>query len=72
MTRLRRGGDRVRLDARRLDGVRDHGDPGWPAFDAERRLVQCFDTRPAVTAYPRSGSRRLWQDHTFPALPLIG
>ena len=29
-----------------------HGDPGWPAYDTERRLVQLFDTEPAVTAYP--------------------
>ncbi|MFI1396083.1 carboxylesterase/lipase family protein [Streptomyces sp. NPDC020681] len=47
-----------------------HGDPGWPAYDAEQRLVQLFDTRPSVTAYPEEASRLLWQDHTFPALPL--
>ncbi|AVZ77285.1 carboxylesterase [Streptomyces lunaelactis] len=47
-----------------------HGDPGWPAYDTEQRLVQLFDTRPAVTAYPEDTSRLLWQDHTFPALPL--
>ncbi|HEV7626960.1 MAG TPA: carboxylesterase family protein, partial [Streptomyces sp.] len=29
-----------------------HGSPGWPAYDAERRLVQLFDTPTAVTAYP--------------------
>jgi para-nitrobenzyl esterase len=46
------------------------GDPGWPAYDAEQRLVQLFDTRPAVTAYPEEASRLLWQQHTFPALPL--
>jgi para-nitrobenzyl esterase len=48
------------------------GDPGWPAFDAEERLAQLLDTQPAVTAYPEEASRLLWQDHTFPALPLIG
>ncbi|MEU3350721.1 carboxylesterase family protein [Streptomyces sp. NPDC037389] len=48
-----------------------HGDPGWPAYDAERRLTRIFDTRPAVIAYPEETSRLLWQDHTFPALPLI-
>ncbi len=48
-----------------------HGDPGWPAYDADQRLVQLFDTRPAVTAYPEEPSRLIWQDHTFPALPLI-
>lgn len=48
-----------------------HGDPGWPAYDAEQRLVQVFDTRPAVTAYPEETSRLLWQDHAFPVVPLI-
>ncbi|MFC8124177.1 carboxylesterase/lipase family protein [Streptomyces sp. NPDC057302] len=48
------------------------GDPGWPAYDTGQRLVRLFDTRPAVTAYPEETSRRIWQDHTFPVLPLIG
>ncbi|HEY9367827.1 carboxylesterase/lipase family protein [Streptomyces sp.] len=48
------------------------GDPGWPAYDPEQRLAQLFGTRPAVTAYPEETSRELWQNHTFPALPLIG
>ncbi|RSM68226.1 carboxylesterase [Actinoplanes sp. ATCC 53533] len=47
-----------------------HGDPGWPAYDTEQRLVQLFDTRPVVTAYPEEPSRVIWQSHTFPALPL--
>ncbi len=47
------------------------GDPGWPAYDVERRLTQIFDSRPAVTAYPEDASRLLWQQHTFAALPLI-
>ena len=47
------------------------GDPGWPAYDAEQRLVQILDTPPAVTAYPEEASRLLWEQHTFPALPLI-
>ncbi|WP_414166687.1 carboxylesterase/lipase family protein [Streptoverticillium reticulum] len=49
-----------------------HGDPGWPAYDAERRLTQVFDASSAVTAYPEEASRLLWQDHPFPVLPLIG
>ncbi|HET6859541.1 MAG TPA: carboxylesterase family protein [Streptomyces sp.] len=49
-----------------------HGDPGWPAFDQEQRLVQLFDARPTVTAYPEEISRRIWRDHTFPVVPLIG
>ncbi|MET7852822.1 carboxylesterase family protein [Streptomyces avermitilis] len=48
-----------------------HGDPGWPAYDTDQRLVQRFDTRPVVTAYPEESSRLIWQSHTFPALPLI-
>jgi len=46
------------------------GDPGWPAYDTGRRLVQIFDTAPAVAAYPEETSRRLWLNHTFAALPL--
>ena len=47
------------------------GDPGWPAYDTGQRLVQLMDSRPAVTDYPEEASRLLWQQHTFPALPLI-
>ncbi len=47
------------------------GDPGWPAYDTGRRLVQLFGTRPGVTASPEDASRLIWQDHTFGALPLI-
>ncbi|MGF1431960.1 carboxylesterase/lipase family protein [Kitasatospora sp. LaBMicrA B282] len=48
-----------------------HGDPGWPGYDREERLVQLFDETPTVTAYPEETSRRIWQDHGFPAAPLI-
>jgi para-nitrobenzyl esterase len=47
------------------------GEPGWPAYDAEQRLVQLLDTQPVVTGYPEEASRLIWQQHTFPALPLI-
>jgi para-nitrobenzyl esterase len=46
------------------------GDPGWPAYDPERRLVQTFDDESAFTAYPEEASRRIWQHHVFRALPL--
>ncbi|MCX5285397.1 carboxylesterase/lipase family protein [Streptomyces sp. NBC_00198] len=49
-----------------------HGDPGWPAYDAHQRLVQRLDTESAVLAYPEESSRRIWRDHTFPPLPLVG
>ena len=48
------------------------GDPGWPAYDKEHRLVQVFDERPAVRPYPEEASRLLWQDYAFPSLPLDG
>jgi para-nitrobenzyl esterase len=47
------------------------GDPGWPVYDSRQRLTQVFDTTPSVTAYPEETSRRLWQNHTFEALPLL-
>jgi para-nitrobenzyl esterase len=49
-----------------------HGDPGWPAYETGQRLVQRFDTEPEVTADPEGASRLIWQDYTFPVLPLIG
>jgi para-nitrobenzyl esterase len=49
-----------------------HGDPGWPPYDADHRLARLFDTPTTVAAYPEEASRLLWQDHTFPALPLLG
>jgi para-nitrobenzyl esterase len=48
-----------------------HGDPGWPAYDTDRRLVRRFGARPEVTPDPEQASRLIWQDHTFPALPLL-
>jgi para-nitrobenzyl esterase len=52
-------------------GFAAHGDPGWPAYHADHRLVQLFDTPLRVTAYPEETSRLLWQDHAFAALPLL-
>jgi para-nitrobenzyl esterase len=48
-----------------------HGDPGWPAYDSEQRLAQVFDAHPVVTGYLEEASRLIWQDHTFPVLPLL-
>jgi para-nitrobenzyl esterase len=47
------------------------GDPGWPAYDDERRLVQVLDAEPEVRAYPEEASRRLWEGYGFQALPLL-
>ncbi|MFG2350362.1 carboxylesterase/lipase family protein [Streptomyces phaeochromogenes] len=46
------------------------GDPGWPAYDTEQRLVQLLDTEPKVTAYPEEAARRLWERYSFASLPL--
>lgn len=48
------------------------GDPGWPAYDPQRRLVRLFDAEPTVAPYPEEASRRLWAGHPFGALPLVG
>ncbi|MFE5656530.1 carboxylesterase/lipase family protein [Streptomyces sp. NPDC056517] len=48
-----------------------HGDPGWPAYDTGQRLVQVFDTHPAVTSYPEEASRLIWRDHAFPVLSVV-
>lgn len=47
------------------------GDPGWPAYDADQRLTRIVDTPPSVAAYPEETSRRLWQNHTSDAMPLL-
>ncbi|MCX5049077.1 MULTISPECIES: carboxylesterase/lipase family protein [unclassified Streptomyces] len=49
------------------------GDPGWPAYDRERRLVQVLDAeeKAAVRPYPEEASRRLWEGHEFGELPLL-
>jgi len=47
------------------------GDPGWSAFDAERRLTRIFDVSPETVPYPEEASRRVWAEHTFPVLPLL-
>ncbi|MEV4238211.1 carboxylesterase/lipase family protein [Nocardia sp. NPDC050408] len=47
------------------------GDPGWPAYEPGRRLVQLLDAKPTVAPYPEEASRRLWQQYTFGAMPLL-
>jgi para-nitrobenzyl esterase len=47
-------------------------DPGWPAYDPDRRLTQVFDTSSVATTYPEERSRLIWQDHSFPPLLLRG
>ena len=46
------------------------GEPGWPVYGPEQRLVLLLDAQPHTATYPEEASRILWQDHTFAALPL--
>ncbi|CAL9491744.1 carboxylesterase/lipase family protein [Streptomyces sp. enrichment culture] len=48
------------------------GDPGWPAYDTQQRLVRVFDAEPTVAPYPEETSRRLWEGYEFTPLPLAG
>jgi len=49
------------------------GDPGWPAYDSDQRLVKIYDAQPTVAPYPEETSRLVWQHHTFaPLTPLSG
>ncbi|MFF5183764.1 carboxylesterase/lipase family protein [Streptomyces sp. NPDC000345] len=48
------------------------GDPGWPAYDTDGRLVRVLDVEPRTTAYPEETSRRLWEGYDFAPLPLLG
>lgn len=48
------------------------GDPGWPAYDTDARLVQVLDAEPSVTAYPEERGRLLWEGYEVTALPLLG
>ncbi|MER6086068.1 carboxylesterase family protein [Streptomyces sp. NPDC001833] len=47
------------------------GDPGWPAYDSQRRLVQVLDAQPEVQKYPEESARTLWDGYDFPPLPLL-
>ena len=49
------------------------GDPGWPAFETGKRLVQVLDAEPKaqVGPYPEETSRRLWEGYEFAPLPLL-
>ncbi|PZT69218.1 carboxylesterase/lipase family protein [Streptomyces sp. SW4] len=47
------------------------GDPGWPAYDPQRRRVRVLDREPGIAPYPEETSRRLWEGTDFEALPLL-
>ena len=46
--------------------------PGLARVRAGERLVQVFDAESVVTADPEAVSRRIWADHAFEALGLLG
>jgi carboxylesterase type B len=37
-----------------------NGDPGWPAYDSERRMTMCFDLRSGAVSAPLRAERVLW------------
>lgn len=39
------------------------GDPGWPAFDLDRRTTRMWDVPPADVGYPLADSYRIWATH---------
>jgi para-nitrobenzyl esterase len=45
------------------------GDPGWPEYDEDTRLVQILDAGEdrKVGPYPEEQSRRIWEGHDFTA-----
>jgi len=47
------------------------GDPGWPAYDAVRRLSMRFDTDSQVAGYLEEASRLIWEHHDFAPLELV-
>jgi len=67
------GADAVELSARMRaawTSFATHGDPGWPAYTADERLTQIFDSPGAVTTYPEQPSYLIWRDHSFAPLTL--
>ncbi|MGV4984436.1 carboxylesterase/lipase family protein [Streptomyces sp. NRAIS4] len=48
------------------------GDPGWPRYDTDARLVQILDVEPTVAPYPEERSRRIWEGYDYLPLPLLG
>ena len=48
------------------------GNPGWPHYDSHARLTRVYNAEPTTEPYPEEPSRRLWAEHRFDALDLIG
>jgi para-nitrobenzyl esterase len=48
------------------------GDPGWPSYDPDARLVQILDTEPETGPYPEERSRQIWEGYDFLPSPLLG
>ncbi|WP_432891439.1 carboxylesterase/lipase family protein [Kribbella sp. CA-245084] len=48
------------------------GNPGWPPYDTTTRQTAQFTRELSVKPYAEEASRRLWADHHFASLPLLG
>ena len=67
-----RGRSAVRAHARRVDGVRGAGrSRAGPRTTPSNASCSSSTPPPTVAPYPEETSRLIWQDHRFPALPLI-
>jgi para-nitrobenzyl esterase len=41
------------------------GDPGWPAYSADRQLTRVFDAESRTARYPEQASQQIWANHRF-------
>jgi para-nitrobenzyl esterase len=48
------------------------GEPGWPRYRPTGRSTRVYDAEPTVRPYPEEASRRIWQEHRFNTLDLLG
>jgi len=48
-----------------------HGDPGWPAYQADQQLTRLLDVNPNTAPYPEERSQRIWNGHDLHPLDLL-
>ena len=48
-----------------------HGDPGWPAYQADQQLTRLLDVNPSTAPYPEEPSQRIWNGHDLHPFDLL-
>ncbi|MDQ4091945.1 MAG: carboxylesterase/lipase family protein, partial [Actinomycetota bacterium] len=48
-----------------------HGDPGWPAYQADQRLTRLLDPSPSTASYPEQPSRQIWNGQRLDPFDLL-